>query len=1007
MATQNNTPKTGGSWKKYFKTGNVQGQVSPIGSPGNSQANPAYRNMASKLPEVYIGHPNRIERYNQYEQMDMDSEVNAALDILAEFCSQKNEENLSAFDLHFHEKPTDNEVKIIKEQLQQWISLNELNKRIFKIVRNTIKYGDQVFIRDPETFKMFWVEMSKVTKVIVNESDGKKPEQYVVKDINPNFQNLTVTAVSTSDTFTNHPQVGGASGSYTQPRTPYSGGSRFSHAQNEAVVNAEHVVHLSLTEGLDVFWPFGNSVLENIFKVFKQKELLEDAIIIYRVQRAPERRMFKIDVGNMPTHMAMAFVERIKNEISQRRIPTQTQGGVNMMDATYNPLCLDLTTKIPLLDGRTLQLSELITEFDAGKENWAYSCNPETGKVVPGLINWAGVTRKDTEVIEITFDNGKTLTCTPDHKIPVFGKGFVEAKDLTTEDSLIAFNTRKKSISGGKTNQYEQVWDHESKTWEWTHRLVGEFFRKLGKHQEFTYLEENITKSKVVIHHKDNDRFNNDPRNLTYMNKEDHILYHAAQKKDFWETMSDEYRLAMTSKISETLKENWVALTEEERLVKLWNIRAAQKKSVWARQNDPLVAEKYKVSMRASRKAYFEKNPVFLEQSKRNLESRVKIKNQELTLTFDMLQEVVNIVKTQSKKKATVISLCDKNTKLLSLVKEHNSTALDYKNAHCKIDFDKFGYSKLERLIEQFGYSGWKHFVSEVDNFNHRIVSIKKVSNRDTGTITIDGYEKWHNYHTFAVDGGIFVKNSTNEDFFFPQTADGRGSSVEILQGGQNLGEITDLKFFTNKLFRGLRIPSSYLPTGADDGTTAVNDGKVGTALIQEWRFNQYCLRLQSMIVDKLDTEFKMFMRWRGINIDGQIFDLRFNQPQNFASYRQADIDNARISTFTQLEQYPYFSKRFLMKRYLGMSEVEMSENEMQWAEEKGKAEDAGPGQANLRNVGVTPGGLASDLENVTPEPGAEGAAGGALDMGGAAGGGVGSPTGGAGPAASAPGVGG
>ena len=548
-------------WKKYFKTGNIQGQASPIGSAGSSQQiNPAYRATASTLPEVYIGHPNRIERYNQYEQMDMDSEVNAALDILAEFSTQKNDENLSAFDLHFHEKPTDNEVKIIKEQLQQWITLNEFNKRIFKIFRNTIKYGDQVFLRDPETFKLFWVEMSKVTKVIVNESDGKKPEQYVIKDINPNFQNMTVTAVSTSDTFTNHPQVGGPSGAYVQPRSPYSGGSRFSHAQNEAVVNAEHVIHLSLTEGLDIFWPFGNSVLENVFKVFKQKELLEDSIIIYRVQRAPERRMFKIDVGNMPTHMAMAFIERVKNEISQRRIPTQTQGGVNMMDATYNPL-------------------------------------------------------------------------------------------------------------------------------------------------------------------------------------------------------------------------------------------------------------------------------------------------------------------------------------------------------------------------------------------------------------------------------------QTNEDYFFPQTADGRGSSIEILPGGQNLGEITDLKFFTNKLFRGLRIPASYLPTGVDDGTQAVSDGKVGTALIQEWRFNQYCKRLQSMVIDKLDQEFKMFMRWRGINIDGQIFELHFNEPQNFAQYRQADIDSAKIATFTQLEQYPYLSKRFLMKRYLGLSEMEMSENEMMWAEEKGKAETQDAGQANLRNVGITPGGLANDLSQVTPPEGAEGA-GGALDTG-------------------------
>jgi hypothetical protein len=535
------------TWKKYFKSSNLPSNVSPLGN--SRPADPGYRNYQSKLPEVYTGHPNRIERYNQYEQMDMDSEINAAMDILAEFCTQKNLENLTAFNISYKEKPTDNEVKIIKEQLQQWVSLNEFNKRIFKIVRNTLKYGDQVFIRDPETFKLMWTEMSKVTKVIVNESEGKKPEQYIIKDLNPNFQNLTVTAVSTSDTFMNHPQVGGPSGAYVQPSSSMGGGSRFQHAQNEAVINAEHVVHISLTEGLDVYWPFGNSVLENVFKVFKQKELLEDAIIIYRVQRAPERRIFKIDVGNMPTHMAMAFVERIKNEIHQRRIPTQTGGGQNMMDATYNPL-------------------------------------------------------------------------------------------------------------------------------------------------------------------------------------------------------------------------------------------------------------------------------------------------------------------------------------------------------------------------------------------------------------------------------------STNEDFFFPVTADGRGSSVEALAGGQNLGEITDLRFFTNKLFRGLRIPSSYLPTGVDDGTQAVTDGRVGTALIQEWRFNQYCKRLQSMIIDKLDHEFKMFMRWRGINIDGQLFDLVFEEPQNFAQYRQADVDSARIGTFTQLEQYPYFSKRFLMKRYLGMSEAEMSENEIQWSEEQGDIENAPSAEPNLRSVGVTPGGLASDLEAVSPTPG-------------------------------------
>jgi len=212
---------------------------------------------------------------------------------------------------------------------------------------------------------------------------------------------------------------------------------------------------------------------------------------------------------------------------------------------------------------------------------------------VPGVINWAGITRKNAEVIKLTFDNGKELICTPDHKIPVFGKGFVEAKDLTEQDSLIAFNTQQSKISSS-SNEYQQVWDHETKSWIWTHRLVGEFFRQQNKHQEFTYLEENINKTKAVIHHKDSDRFNNDPRNLTYMNKQDHILFHAAQKKEFWENMTDQYRATMTLKISDTLKDRWKTLSDTDRLTALWNIRSAQQKSVWMRQNDPAFAASYK-----------------------------------------------------------------------------------------------------------------------------------------------------------------------------------------------------------------------------------------------------------------------------------------------------------------------------------------------------------------------------------------------------------------------------
>ena len=94
--------------------------------------------------------------------------------------------------------------------------------------------------------------------------------------------------------------------------------------------------------------------------------------------------------------------------------------------------------------------------------------------------------------------------------------------------------------------------------------------------------------------------------------------------------------------------------------------------------------------------------------------------------------------------------------------------------------------------------------------------------------------------------------------------------------------------------------------------------------MIQEYRFNQYCERLQNYTAQKLDEEFKLFLRWRGFNIDAGLFTLEFNPPQNFAAYRQSELDTARVQTFTAMEQLPYISKRFALERFLGLTEEEI-----------------------------------------------------------------------------------
>ena len=176
------------SWRKYFNLVQADGSMSPVSgtSSAGSQAAAGVgrRNYTSYLPEVYTGHPNRMERYFQYDQMDQDSEVNAALDIIAEFCTQKNKKTETPFELHYHDSPTENEALILKQAVQQFTSLNDWNRRIFRMFRNVLKYGDSFFIRDPETQELIHVHSSKCDKIIVNESKGKEPEQYVFKDLN-------------------------------------------------------------------------------------------------------------------------------------------------------------------------------------------------------------------------------------------------------------------------------------------------------------------------------------------------------------------------------------------------------------------------------------------------------------------------------------------------------------------------------------------------------------------------------------------------------------------------------------------------------------------------------------------------------------------------------------------------------------------------------------------------------------------------------------------------------
>jgi post-segregation antitoxin (ccd killing protein) len=119
------------------------------------------------------------------------------------------------------------------------------------------------------------------------------------------------------------------------------------------------------------------------------------------------------------------------------------------------------------------------------------------------------------------------------------------------------------------------------------------------------------------------------------------------------------------------------------------------------------------------------------------------------------------------------------------------------------------------------------------------------------------------------------------------------------------------------------------------------------------------------MITQVFNNEFKLYLTNKGINIDVAMFDLTIQPPQNFASYRQAELDSNRISTFTQMQQVPFISNRFALQRFLGMSKEEVAENERMWREENDEFFSAGPtdAAAQLRDAGISGSDISDDTE--------------------------------------------
>jgi len=829
-------------------------------------------------------------------------EISAALDIYSEESTTVDE---NGFMLQIY-----SESKRIKSVLADLFNnVLDINTNLPMWIRNMTKYGDNfVYLKlDPEKGIVGCTQLPNI-------------------EIERFERGMAAKSINTDEPIENK-------------------GLRFKWKAKDMEFNTWEIAHFRLL-GDDRKLPYGTSALEKARRVWKQLLLAEDAMLIYRTSRAPERRVFKVFVGNMDDKDVEPYVQRVANKFKRDQVVDNTTGNVDMrfnqmaVDQDYfipvrdpaapSPIetlpgaCIALDTRIPLLDGRVLELQQIIEEWDNGNRDlWVYSCNPLTGELAPGMITWAGTTRKDAEVIKITLDNGESIITTPDHKWVHRTKGFVEAQDLVVGDSLMPFYRDEQQIKKN-TNKYDVVWDSSKEEWVFTHRMVVDFLNDTGLIEDMVHDQRFLNESKTIRHHKDHNRYNNNPSNIVWMNGVDHMKYHQYVIKDTIWKNPEENKV----KISSGVKRYIDGLTDEEKQQRFENCNLhtdeAKQKRLISFNNNPNKEEILRrrgesISESKSTIEFKEKFSETVKQMWEDVEYREKVFSKKQTLTFT--EELYQMF----------FSMFNKTGRAdLALIQLNNSAEFmnEFVNPNVEIrssltNLEKFTHNHLEKMLKERGFKNyrdwskttaielgyknlraWRYYIEKENKkeseilYNHKIVAIEYLNDKmDTGTITVDGDEIYHNFHTFAVESGVFIKNS-------------------------NLGEIADIEYIQKKLLTALRVPKAFL--GFEE---PVGGGK--DLSLMDIRFARTINKIQKCALAELNKIAIIHLFLLGFEDELRSFTLNLTNPSSQADLLKIDVWKEKMLLYKDAvtplqDNFAPVSASWAKKHILGFSDEEI-----------------------------------------------------------------------------------
>lgn len=306
-----------GKITKFYKIITPESPKTSVTDAQDTSGNYGLYGNYSWMNKLVQGSSVRLQRYREFDMMDEDTDVSRALDIIAEEIIGNNPKSHMPLELQIttgnEQDVASNIVVTLQAALKTWCNVHRWNRRLYFLVRNTVKYGDCFFFRAKEKNKPFiFVHPKNVIGAIVSKDDVADVKGWQIR----NDYKSAVDNVSY--------QLTGVS----------------SESYNVEEYTKDEVIRFGLHDDMSDEAPFSQSILRAIYRTFKQKQLLEDSVLIYRIQRAPEKRVFKLELGNTPPAQKAQILENAKNEIKQRKIPSPYGGG-NQVESIYSPTSMN------------------------------------------------------------------------------------------------------------------------------------------------------------------------------------------------------------------------------------------------------------------------------------------------------------------------------------------------------------------------------------------------------------------------------------------------------------------------------------------------------------------------------------------------------------------------------------------------------------------------------------------------------------------------------------------